>query len=259
MQGWSPDFIPKLAGDALEAGLIDRLQPVAGADAMACARDLAAREGIFCGTSGGATFAAALKVAENAPEGATILAMIPDTGERYLSTPLFADVAETMTEEEMEIAASTPRYRFDAPSSAPAPAGTGPAVVTAEAEALVDRFISDPDEPVVMFALEWCEFCWSVRKLFAAAGIRYRSVDLDSAAYQKENLGGDIRAVLLKKIGTPTIPQIFVGGHHVGGATETFDAYGDGSLAEKLAELGAEPVTQGLDAYGFLPGWLHPR
>jgi cysteine synthase A len=258
MQGWSPDFIPKLAGDALEAGLIDQFQPVAGSDAMACARDLAAKEGIFCGTSGGATFAAALKIAEDAPEGATILAMIPDTGERYLSTPLFADVSETMTDEELAIAASTPRYRFDAPAPSTSNSGSSKDVSQA-VEAKVDGIISDPDEPVVMFALEWCEFCWSVRKLFKAAGIRYRSVDLDSVAYQQDDLGGEIRAVLLKKTGAPTIPQIFVGGQHIGGASETFDAYETGHLAKLLAGLDAGPVKPGLDPRSFLPGWLHPR
>ncbi len=99
-----------------------------------------------------------------------------------------------------------------------------------------------------------------MRKLFAAAGIEYRSVDLDSVAYQEGGLGGDIRAVLRQKLGIPTIPQIFVGGTHIGGATETFDAYADGTLQAHLAAAGkAEGFTPGLDAYGFLPGWLHPR
>ncbi|SLN43857.1 PLP-dependent cysteine synthase family protein [Roseisalinus antarcticus] len=123
MQGWTPDFIPKLAGDAQAAGVIDLLQPVAGADALQCVHDLARQEGIFCGISGGATMAAALSVARSAPDGSRILAMIPDTGERYLSTPLFENVAETMTEEEMNIAASTPRFRFDVAGGAGAASG----------------------------------------------------------------------------------------------------------------------------------------
>ena len=260
MQGWSPDFIPKLAGDALEDGLIDLYQPVSGDDAMKYARDLAAREGIFCGATAGATFAAALKIAEEAPEGSNILAMIPDTGERYLSTPLFDGVSESMTDEEKAIAASTPGYRFDVTGSPlPAPAAAA-AEVKPEVQAIVDEILADPQQPVVLFALEWCEFCWSVRKLFAAAGIEYRSVDLDSVAYQEGGLGGDIRTVLRQKLGIPTIPQIFVGGTHIGGATETFDAYADGTLQAHLAAAGkAEGFTPGLDAYGFLPGWLHPR
>ena len=88
MQGWTPDFIPKLANDVLR-GRDDRpLVPVARRRrARARRRDLARREGIFCGITGGATFAAALEVARTAPEGSRILCMIPDTGERYLFLP----------------------------------------------------------------------------------------------------------------------------------------------------------------------------
>lgn len=253
MQGWSPDFIPKLAEDA--AGNIDSFQPVAGVAALQTARDLAAKEGIFCGISGGATFAAALRVAETAPEGSKILAMIPDTGERYMSTVLFDEVAETMTDAEMEISRSTDGYRFDAP-------GKGPALAVVEtpkahATAFVDKTISD--HKVVMFALEWCEFCWSVRKMFAAAGISFHSIDLDSVAFQKDNLGGDLRVDLRHRTGAPTIPQIFVGGQHIGGATETFDAFNDGRLT-MLADAGVSfDPTMEQDAYSFLPTWLHPR
>ena len=114
MQGWSPDFIPKLANDVLQDGMIDQLVPGAGADALAQARILARREGIFCGITGGATFAAALEIARTAPRGTRILAMIPDTGERYLSTALFEHVAESMNDDELAIASSTPSARFDA-------------------------------------------------------------------------------------------------------------------------------------------------
>ncbi len=106
IQGWTPDFIPKLTEDALP--YIDRVLPISGAEAMQCARDLAAKEGIFVGTSAGATFAGALKVAAEARRGATILCMLPDTAERYLSTPLFGDIPADMTEEEKAIARSTP-------------------------------------------------------------------------------------------------------------------------------------------------------
>jgi cysteine synthase A len=104
MQGWSPDFIPKLTSDA--AGMIDQLIGIPGADAMKCSRDLAQKEGIFVGITAGATLAGALQVCKSAPKGATLLAMLPDTGERYLSTPLFADIPADMTEEEQGIAQS---------------------------------------------------------------------------------------------------------------------------------------------------------
>jgi cysteine synthase len=112
IQGWSPDFIPKLAGDAADMGLIDRVVTVTGPEALHCSRELARQEGILVGTSSGATFAGALQVCREAQRGATILCMLPDTGERYLSTPLFADVPVDMTEEELRIANSTPSARF---------------------------------------------------------------------------------------------------------------------------------------------------
>ena len=108
MQGWTPDFIPKLTGDAVDMKLIDRVLPIAGADAIRCSKELAAKEGIFVGISSGGTFAGALKIAAEAPKGANILCMLPDTGERYLSTPLFADVLVDMTEEELAILRSIP-------------------------------------------------------------------------------------------------------------------------------------------------------
>jgi cysteine synthase A len=108
MQGWTPDFIPKIMGDAVAMKLIDRLIPIQGPEAIRCAKELAAKEGIFVGITSGATFAGALKVAAEAAPGSNILCMLPDTGERYLSTPLFGDVGTDMNEEEMKISRSTP-------------------------------------------------------------------------------------------------------------------------------------------------------
>ncbi len=108
MQGWSPDFVAKLAADAVETKVIHQLLRIQNAEAMQCSKDLARKEGIFVGITSGATFAAGLRVAADAPKGSTILCMLPDTGERYLSTPLFADVSVDMTEEEKAIAHSTP-------------------------------------------------------------------------------------------------------------------------------------------------------
>jgi cysteine synthase A len=116
MQGWTPDFIPKLTGDAVDMGLADQLVPIPGPEAMKGSHDLAEKEGIFVGITSGATFAGALRIAAEAPKGANILAMLPDTGERYLSTPLFADVAVDMTEEELAIYRSTPMFAEPAPA-----------------------------------------------------------------------------------------------------------------------------------------------
>ncbi|MGH7616041.1 MAG: cysteine synthase A [Gemmatimonadaceae bacterium] len=106
LQGWSPDFIPKLTADAVEMGFVSRVVTIPNAEAMQWSRKLALREGIFVGISSGATFAGALKVCADAPKGSTVLAMLPDTGERYLSTPLFADIPVDMTDEEKAIAAT---------------------------------------------------------------------------------------------------------------------------------------------------------
>jgi cysteine synthase A len=263
MQGWSPDFIPKLTEDVLAMHLIDRIVPVAGLDALRLARELARREGIFVGISAGATLAGALKVAETAETGSTILCMLPDTGERYLSTPLFEDIPADMTDEELDISRSTPACRFDAPTPAPAPAPAKPDAAPeppADGTDLVAARINDPDHPVTLFALEWCEFCWSVRKMFARYGIPYQSIDLDSVEYQKDDLGGKIRAALEARTGSPTIPQIFIGGQHVGGATELFDAARDGRM-QALLERASVAYDRSVrdDPYGFLPGWLQKR
>jgi cysteine synthase len=108
MQGWTPDFIPKLTADAVGTGVIDRIIAISNADGLRYSRELAQKEGIFVGITAGATFAGALKVCADAPKGATVLCMLPDTGERYLSTPLFADIPADMTEEELAISRSTP-------------------------------------------------------------------------------------------------------------------------------------------------------
>jgi len=108
MQGWAPDFIPKLTADAVESGAIHKILRIAGPDALKCSRDLSQKEGIFVGITAGATLAGALQICAEAPKGANILAMLPDTGERYLSTPLFADIPADMTDEEVAISKSTP-------------------------------------------------------------------------------------------------------------------------------------------------------
>jgi cysteine synthase A len=90
IQGWTPDFVPAV----LKREVAHRIQPVSDGEAVETARRLASSEGIFCGISSGGTFAAALKVAAEAPQGSVILAMLPDTGERYLSTLLFEGIAE---------------------------------------------------------------------------------------------------------------------------------------------------------------------
>ncbi|HEY5603757.1 MAG TPA: cysteine synthase A [Gammaproteobacteria bacterium] len=260
MQGWSPDFIPRLAEQVTEANRIDGMVLIGGKDALRCARELARQEGIFAGISAGATFAGALQVAETAPQGANILCMLPDTGERYLSTALFEDVAVEMTEEELALSRSTPGFRFDAaPAAAAAPVETADALDEAASREF-DALVRDPRRPVVMFAYEWCEFCGAVRKVFAKFGIAYTSIDLDSVAYRQGDRGGKLFEVLKRRTGSVTLPQIFVGGDFEGGCIEVFDSLKSGQLQTRLAKHAAiaDPSVK-MDPYTLLPTWLLPR
>ncbi|MEO1203254.1 MAG: cysteine synthase A, partial [Pseudomonadota bacterium] len=232
MQGWSPDFISDLTQAAVDSKLIDEIIPVNGDDAMAISRALAQKEGIFVGTSSGATLAAALEYAKTAPEGSNIVAMLPDTGERYLSTPLFGDIGEDMTDEEVALSKSTPNYRFDV-QAAPAPAAaTAPVEVDPQAAQYIEGVVND--EPVVMFALEWCEFCWSLRKLFDAIGVDYKSVDIDSVEYHEDERGVKIRKALGERVGSPTMPQVFIASEYVGGSTDVIKEFQNGELQERF-------------------------
>jgi cysteine synthase A len=114
VQGWTPDFIPRVLQEAIDKKYYDDVIPVAGPVGIEWSRKLAAKEGIFTGISGGATFAAAMQIAGKAPSGSVILCMLPDTGERYLSSPLFDGVAEHMTREETELSLSTPGFHMAA-------------------------------------------------------------------------------------------------------------------------------------------------
>ena len=262
MQGWSPDFIPKLTEDAVKDSLIDDIIAIAGDDALALSRSLARDEGIFVGISAGATLAGAIAVAEKADAGANILCMLPDTGERYLSTPLFDGIEADMSAEEQEIAHSTPNYHFDSPPPPPPAESDTIEATAAPADALefLEITTHDTENPVVMFALEWCEFCWSVRKLLAEYEIPYRAIDLDSVAYQQDDKGANIRAAIQERTGLKTIPQIYVGGEHIGGATEFFDALKDGSMKTRLEQNNVVwNKSADRDPYSFLPGWLHTR
>ena len=112
IQGWTPDFIPLVLQESIDKGYFDELIPVPGPVAIEWSQKLAQSEGIFTGISGGATFAAARQVAEKAAPGSVILCMLPDTGERYLSSPLFEGIVEDMTEEERALSLSTPGFQM---------------------------------------------------------------------------------------------------------------------------------------------------
>ena len=115
IQGWTPDFIPYVLQESIDEHYFDELIPVAGPVGIEWSKKLAQKEGIFTGISGGSTFAVAMQVAEKASPGSVILCMLPDTGERYLSSPLFEGIVEGMSEEEVELSHSTPGFHM--PSS----------------------------------------------------------------------------------------------------------------------------------------------
>jgi cysteine synthase A len=114
IQGWTPDFIPHVLQEAIDRRFYDEVMPIAGAEGVKWAKALAQKEGIFTGISGGATFAVGRLVAEKAPAGSVILCMLPDTGERYMTTPLFEGIDADMNEEELALSRSTPGFQFAA-------------------------------------------------------------------------------------------------------------------------------------------------
>ena len=112
IQGWTPDFIPLVLQEAIDRKFFDELIPVAGAEGMKWAIALAQKEGIFTGVSGGSTFAVSMQIAERAAPGSVIVCMLPDTGERYMTTPLFERIQEEMDEEERALSLSTPGFHM---------------------------------------------------------------------------------------------------------------------------------------------------
>ncbi|ESX16604.1 MULTISPECIES: pyridoxal-phosphate dependent enzyme [unclassified Mesorhizobium] len=114
IQGWTPDFIPHVLQEAIDGNFYDEVMPIAGPEGMKWAKALAQQEGIFTGISGGSAFAVARQIAGTAPAGSVILCMLPDTGERYMSTPLFDGIEAEMNAEELALSRSTPGCQFPA-------------------------------------------------------------------------------------------------------------------------------------------------
>tara|TARA_B100001057_G_scaffold490892_1_gene580029 strand:+ start:617 stop:1684 length:1068 start_codon:yes stop_codon:yes gene_type:complete len=112
IQGWTPDFIPYVIQEAIDKNYYDKVKHVSSEEGIFWARELAKNEGIITGISGGSTFAVSIEIAKKAKKGSVILCMLPDTGERYLSSPLFQKIAENMNEEELIVSKSTPGYQI---------------------------------------------------------------------------------------------------------------------------------------------------
>ena len=247
-QGWATDFIPKLVDIAEKEKLIDVFTPVSGFGAMKTAQELATKEGIFCGISGGGIVSTALEIAADAPKGTNILAIVTDTAERYLSTPLFESIPANMTEEEKELAASTP--------SAPPPAADFPPVLP-EAEDFVKSMIVG--SKVVVWSLQYCEFCWTLTLFLDRLGVPYEKIDIDNFQYAKDNMGNKYRSALQAYTGCNTFPQFFVGGKFIGGAVDACMMWKKSELQPILEEAGVKQNNFNNydgDPFEFLPKWM---
>jgi cysteine synthase A len=204
------------------------------------------QEGIFTGTSGGGILAAALNFAKTAKEGTSIVAVLPDTGERYLSTPLFDGIGADMTEVEKEIASSTP--------SLPPPAVLLPPA-NDESAAFVQENIAK--NKIVIWSLQYCEFCWTLTSFFDKIGVPYTEISIDSFEYAKDNMGNKYRSALTDLTGCNTFPQCFINGVFIGGAVDACMKWKKGELQPifKVAEIDFDNSYEG-DPFEFLPKWV---
>lgn len=251
LQGWATDFIPRLVSSATDEKLYDSVLHVGGHDAIEMAKKLARNEGILSGTSGGGTLSAALTFAKGLSEdGKNIVVMIPDTGERYLSTPLFENIPADMTEEELEIAKSTP--------STPPPAPGLPPVTKQATEWVKNKVGSSK---VVVFSLEYCEFCWTLTSFLDALGVSYDKIDIDNFMYAKDNVGNQYRAALCEWTQCATFPQFFVLGEFVGGAVDACMMWKKGKLQKLFKKANVKSADGKFNNYSgdpfeFLPKWM---
>ncbi len=264
---------PKVLRDSLDR--IHHVQPVNGNEAMEMALNLAKKEGIFSGISGGGAVAGAIMFAEklvssgktNEGRPLNVCAIVADTGERYLSTLLFENVPVDMSPEEIGISNSTPMGQFSIPSldkDKPKNNDMGNSSMLGKKHAAapdlnpkVEQFVKDTltNNKVVMFSLEWCEFCHTVTKFFKAANIDFYKMPLDSASNMKDNWGIEVRNVVSSMTGCNTIPQIFIGGTFVGGAMDIVKGFHDGSLKPKLLDAGLT-YKDDIDPEAYLPNWV---
>ena len=248
LQGWTPDFVPAMVEHATQHGLYDELQHVSGDEAVAMAQELARSEGIFTGTSGGGVLHVALRKAATLAEGSTMVVMLPDTGERYLSTPLFDDVPADMTAEEQALVEGLPEtVAFPQPLPEP----------NDEGRALVAEFVAS--DKVTVVAMESCEFCWTAFKFLDAIGVAHSKLNFDALEYAPKNKGNVIRASVQELTDTKTFPQIFVNGEFIGGAADACIKWKKGELQPLLEAAGVGDGSwngyEG-DPFEFLPKWM---
>lgn len=124
----------------------------------------------------------------------------------------------------------------------------------------LEKEIRASEKKVVMFSLEWCEFCWAAIKVFDEYEIPYRVINVDSAEYVENLRGRNIRLALNERTGWNTMPQMYVNGEFIGGCMDLFEDCKSGELQTRLdvANIGFNK-TVNTDPASFLPSWLHPR
>jgi len=248
LQGWATDFIPKLVDDAVEAGYVDKVLHAAGSKANETSKELSQKEGIFTGTSGGGCLSVAIDFAKTLPKGSSMVVILADTGERYLSTPLFQDIPADMTAEETALFESTPNN--------PPPPIKLPDVTQDNVD-----FIKkvNAENKVVVWSLEYCEFCWTIFGLLKAIGVEYKVINIDAFEYAKHNQGNQYRAALQSVTGINTFPQFFVDGQFLGGAADACIQWKKGELQPKLEAAGLKKDNfnnYAGDPFEFLPKWM---
>ncbi|MCB1606374.1 MAG: pyridoxal-phosphate dependent enzyme [Xanthomonadales bacterium] len=259
VQGWSPDFLSSLIEAARDDGLVDAVQPVSGEAAMRCARELARQEGILAGISSGATLAGALAVARAAEPGSVVLCVLPDSAERYLSSPLFAEISDDMDEAEWALSKSTPSARFDRSPTAAAPAQAVDAESLAWADQAMAQWTGDPSRPLVMFSLEWCEYCWAMRRFLQALGVPCAVAPLDGPEGRIGTRTLAMRLRLGEASGQISVPQLWFKGEWLGGCDEVFELYRRGELQARFREHGIAFKDAPIDADQFKPKWTDHR
>ena len=263
LQGWAPDFIPPLVQQSIDMGLIDQLHHVNGDTSMEMAKRLAQSDGIFTGPSGGGCLSAAIDFAQDedaCATGSNIVAILPDTGERYLSTPMFSGVPSDMTDEERLISDSTPS---EAPPPIDLPEASDKAkefVLNRISSSASSSSASKEQKRIIIFSLVSCEFCWTAFGLLEAIGLgeSYETIDIDSFEFAPGNYGNEIRAALQEETGVATFPQIFIDGKFLGGAVDLCLQWKSGELQPTLRSAGLEVNSdryQG-DPFEFLPKWM---
>ena len=263
MQGWTPDFIPKLAEDAVKAGLIDEVLPIKGGDALRLSRELAQKEGIFTGITGGATFAGALQICARAEKGAKVLCMLPDTGERYLSTPLFEDIPAEMTGEEIEISQSTPRYRFDVKPAPRRLRARGRGAVAAQPGSGGIRHQGD-----VRYRSAGRHVCARMVRILLVGTQAVQGVRHSLTARSISILPTTRRTIGAAKSATCSRLAPILRPFRKSSSAITISAdaprHSTRSMTDALQELMRDngikfKQADNVNAYSFLPKWLHPR